>query len=236
MDKFPYRKLLLLTLPWILLWLLPWALWLDALPWVRLGISILVFAAPGIGLSLLLLGKQLNLATHVVSGLAISVLLVGSLGLLGRLLNLPFSYIKPVFALTGLIVLILLMIHSRFEPQFYKPKRFSMITLALLLSMFVLGITTNLRSRFGGDDLSYLAHLTNWQHAQPLGFQDVVFGIGNLDPIRFWFAMLPMNWAFLAEISNLHGLLLLGIYLEPYLVVIAILTIYSVYEDFLKEE
>ncbi|HEX6032952.1 MAG TPA: DUF6077 domain-containing protein, partial [Anaerolineales bacterium] len=188
------------------------------------------------GISLFLLDKRLSLLAHFTSGLTISVLLVGSLGLIGRLFNLPFSYIVPVFALTGLIVLAVLINRSRLASQLYKPKKFSLLTLALLLFMFAVGVIRNIHSPFAGDDFSYLAHLTNWQYAQPLSFQEVVFASGNLDPIRFWLAMFPMDLAFLAETSNLPGILLLGFYLEPYLIVIAILAIYNLYEDFLESE
>jgi hypothetical protein len=201
-----------------------------------LGIGIIVFVVPGMGISLFLLDKQLSLPAHFTSGIAISVLLVGLLGLIGRVFNLPFKYINPVFALTGLIILAAMIIRSRSGWPLYKPKKISFATLGLLLFMFAVGVTRNIHSGFGGDDFSYLAHLTNWQYAQPLSFQEVVFASGNLDPIRFWIAMFPMNLAFLAETSNLHGVLLLGIYLEPYLIVIAILAIYNLYEDLLENE
>jgi hypothetical protein len=236
MRPFHENRFVLGGLLWTLLWIIPWAIWLGSLPWIRLGISIIVFAIPGMGISLLLVGKQFGLSTHFTSGLAISVLLVGSLGLIGRLFSLPFKYISPAFALTGLIVLIVLINHSRSERQLYKPNGFSTITLALLVFMFALGIVVNFQDRLEGDDMSYLAHLTNWQYAQPLSFREVIFGSGSLDPIRFWFAMFPMTLALLAEMSNLHGVLLLGVYLEPYLVAIGILTIYNLYEDFLKEK
>lgn len=200
-----------------------------------MGISILIFCVPGMAISLFLLGERITLYAHFISGLAISVLLVGSLGLFGRMVHLPFGFIRPVFALTGLIALCALPYHSRFERPLYKPKRFSLIALALLLCMFVFGIMTNLQSKFGGDDFSYLAYLTNWQHAQPLSFASILFESGDVDAMRFWLGMFPMNLAFLAELSNLHGLLLLGLYLEPYLVVIAIMTIYGLYEDFLED-
>jgi hypothetical protein len=90
--------------------------------------------------------------------------------------------------------------------------------------------------RFGEDSQSYLAYLTNWRHADPLNFNDVIFGTGGTGPIRFWLALFPMNLAFIAEISNLHGLLLLGIYLEPFLLVSALLVSYILYEDLLQSE
>jgi hypothetical protein len=227
---------ILLMSAWLLLCLSPWAIWLESAPWVRMGISILLFVTPGVTISLLLAGRKLSLFSHFTSGLALSMLLVSVLGLFGRALQLPFSFIKPVFILIGLIGFATIIKQSRPEQQWFKPKRVSVITIFLFLGIAALGILVSFGNRFGGDDLSYLSYLTNWQHAQPLNFQEVIFGSGGHDKIRFWLAMLPMNLAFLAEISNLHGLLLLGFYLEPCCVVIALLALYNLYEDLLQSE
>jgi hypothetical protein len=90
--------------------------------------------------------------------------------------------------------------------------------------------------RFGSDDLTYAAYLTTWQHSPRLDFREVVFGLGDLDHVRFWLAMFPMSQAFLAEISNLHGVLLLGYYLGPIMVAIALLATYSLYTDLLQSD
>ncbi len=218
---------------WLLLWIFPWTIWLEATPWIRLGLSIIIFATPGTALSLLLAGKRLTLLSHLTSGLAVSVLLVSVFGLLGRVLKLPFSFIKPAFIITGLIIFAVLIKQSHSEQQWFKPKKYSAITIVLFLGMAVFGILVAFGNKFSGDDFSYLAYLTSWQHAQPLNFQEIFFGTGSRDSIRFWLAMFPMNLAFLSEISNLHGLLLLGFYLEPFFIVIALLSLYNLYEDLL---
>jgi hypothetical protein len=118
----------------------------------------------------------------------------------------------------------------------YKPKRYSVTILVVFLAVAVLSVMTTMMSSFGGDDFSYLAYLTNWQHAQPLNFHEVIFGSSNLDSVRFWSAMFPMNLAFLAEISNVHGLLLLGVYIESFFVVISLLSFYSLFEDLFQSD
>jgi len=234
--KLKENSIAICALGWILLWLTPWQIWLGSFPWIRLGLGGIIFAVPGTAISLFLMDKRLSLSAHFTSGVAISVVLVGLLGLLGRFFNLPYKYITPVFALTGLIFLLGLISRPHAEHPLYKPGKLSVMSWALLLFMLVFGAMINLQSRFGGDEFSYLAYLTNWQHAQPLNFREVIFGSGNADSIRFWLAMFPMDLAFLAEISNLHGLLLLGLYLEPYLIAIAILATYNLYEDLLEKE
>jgi hypothetical protein len=110
----------ILTLLWIFLWILPWAVWLEALPWVRLGMSIILFTTPGILVSLFLAGKRFTLLGHFTSGLALSVFFVGSLGLIYRVFHLPFAFIKPVFTLTGLIGLLIFCKQSRSNHELYK--------------------------------------------------------------------------------------------------------------------
>jgi hypothetical protein len=46
--------------------------------------------------------------------------------------------------------------------------------------------------------------------------------------------MFPMNQAFLADLSHIHGVLLLGYYFKPVLVVIALLATFHLYEDLLR--
>jgi hypothetical protein len=228
--------LLSLALLWVLLWLYPWTTWLESQPWLRLGVGLLIFTAPGMAISLLLAGKRFTVLVHLVSGLALSVLLVGILGLLGRVLHISFVFVKLAFALAGLISLWALSRRFRNENQLYKPQRFSIESLVMLSFMAALGVATSLTYRFGGDDFSYLAYLTTWQKSPSLNFSDVFFGLGNVGQIRFWLAMLPMGLALLAEISNIHGLLLLGFYLEPFFIVVAILASYNLYEDLLLSE
>ncbi len=227
------NKLLLLPLMWVLLWILPWAGWLNIFPWLRLGISLLLFVIPGLIVSMLLAGVRFSLSGHFSSGLAFSVFFVGVLGFTGRIFHWPFEYIKYLFALSGLIALIK---YSALNYPLYKPARVSGRNLILLLFMIIFGIITNFHSRFSVDDLSYLAYLTNWQHVPMLNFEEVIFGTGVIDSVRFWWGMFPMSLALLAEISHLHGLLLLGFYLEPFLVTFAILAFYNLYEDLLSSE
>jgi hypothetical protein len=76
------------------------------------------------------------------------------------------------------------------------------------------------------DDWTYLASLTNWQQSSSLDFNEVIYGTNEVDSARFWLALYPMGQALLAELSALPGLLLLGNYLEYFLVPIAILSLY----------
>ena len=222
-----------LTLAWILAWALPWVLWIESFPWIRLGISVLILIIPGFMLSLLLVGRRLTIPAHITSGLAISIFTVGLFGLLGRKFHLPFTFIKITFMLFGLVCLLLSTRFSLSGKQFYKQKKNSITTVVILLFTMIIGFAITLKGGLELDDFSYMGYLTTWQHSQALDFKDVFFGLDDVGQIRFWLAMLPMSQALLSEISGIHGLLLIGYYLEPVLVVLAILAAYNLYDGFL---
>ena len=234
--KFDLRFFISLTLPWLLLWYLPWTTWLDNLPWLRLGLAGLIFIAPGTAVSMILIGNRFTLLSHVTSGLTLSIFLVSSLGVMGRIVHLPFAFIKPTFFAAGLFAFLALTLHWRSTQQLFKPKNYSLLFIVLFLFVIVFGALISLTSRFGGDDYTYLAYLTNFQHSTRLSFGEVIFGSGDLEPFRFWLAMFPMNQAFLAELSGLHGVLLLGYYLKPVLVIISMLALYNLFKDLLRSD
>ena len=232
-----YKYLLVSMVLWGLLWLFPWTTWLSAFPWIRLIVSMVIFILPGMIVSLLLADNEFNLPTHFVNGVGFSIFIVGSLGLLGRVFNLPFSYIKPVFALIGLIGMFLLIRYARLGKQFYRIEKLSKLTIISVVVLIGLGVVISLtQNTFGGDDFHYLVYLTNWQHAQPLGFQEVYLASGELDRVRYWLNMFPMNMAFLAELSDLHGLLLIGYYIEPIFIGLSIFGFFNLFNHFLQSE
>jgi hypothetical protein len=73
LSKLKQNPPMLLILLWVSLWIFSWATWWDSLPWVRLGISILIFITPGLLMSLFLVGDRLPLLGHISSGMALSV-------------------------------------------------------------------------------------------------------------------------------------------------------------------
>ena len=222
-----------LVLVWLFFWLAPWTNWLEPLPWMRLGIGFLLFVIPGMITSILLAGDRFSILRHFIGGIAFSVFFVSILGILGRLFHLPFEFIKFSVALIGFITLVMLLRHPNWSRRLYLPTHPSFSTLFILFFLVAFGIVINLMSRTTGDDQTYLAYLTSWQHASHLSFEEVYFRSGTLDSIRFWFAMFPMSLALLADMSNMHGLLLIGFYLEPFLILIAILAAYDLYKNVL---
>lgn len=231
----PHRILLFAVL-WASLFFLPWQDWLEALPWIRLAITLTLFVVPGTAASMLIVDKAFSFLGHIFSGIAISILIIGIFGLLGRVFNYPFSYIKFLFVTIGILLLILLSIKEQNGTELNIPKAYSAVTIIPFLIVSTLAIVNSLSQRFVGDDFHYLVYLTSWQHADPLGFQEVYNGIGGLDRIRYWINTFPMSLGFLSQISGLHGLLLNGLYLEPFLVVLSLAAVWVLFEKLLGSE
>lgn len=228
------NKFLLLAFAWIIIWVIPWADWL-VFKWLRLGVGVILFLVPGVVFSLLLAGDQFDLPFHLLVGFVISVFYVEVLGLIGRIFGLPFDYIKPIFVFTGIVEILLLQKFKAHQLRF-QSAGFSITHVFILIALITFSILLNLQSRFFGDDFSYLAELTNTQQSSSLGFNDNIFGSDRLQPIRFWLAMFSVALAFISEISSLHGLWLLGHYLEPWLVVGSVLSMYYLNKHFLQSD
>jgi hypothetical protein len=235
-HKFDVRVWLLLGFLWVLLWSLPWTTWLNTLPWLRLVLALLIFVAPGLFFSMTWSKDRFSFLGHFLIGISLSMLLVSLLGILGRITHLPFGFIKPIFFVAGLATLFTMTIQIHSGQQLFKPEHLSITTLILLIVLIVFSVFVSLWKRFRIDDFSYLAYLTNWQHASQLNFDEVFHNSGALTEIRFWLAMEPMSLALLSEISGLHGLLLIGFYLGPIFVALAILATYVLYKDLLESE
>ena len=200
---------------------------------VRLGVALLIFIVPGILLYFLIRDEEdadSYLSGILPIGFAFSVCLIAVVGLTGRILGLPFVVVKYTFALVGLLDLIFL--------AFYKPNnvldkqavtdslRNTMRNPPLILALILVTLMSFHDNLFFIDDTTYLAYLTNWQYSGQLGFKNIVHELDVIEYVRFWLAMYPMGQAVLADLSGLPGLLLLSHYLEPYLVLLAVITAY----------
>ncbi|MFC1997363.1 hypothetical protein ACFLXI_07135 [Chloroflexota bacterium] len=150
--------------------------------------------------------------------------------MVGRFIGFSFVSVKYIFAFIGLVE-ILILIKSR--PDLLRQKydlfgkiRNSAKNLPLLATLFIGCVMLFNSYLFFVDDWTYLAYLTNWQQSVSLNFNEVIYGGYATDAARFWFALYPMGQALLSALSNVSGILLLGNYLEFFLMPIAILSMY----------
>ena len=236
------RNLLFIGLLWILLWVIPWgklptvqenlylAFFTDM---IRLGIAIGTFIVPGVLLFLLLRNHSdpVNDRAGIVPiGFALSVFIIAVVGLLGRIAGFSFGLVRNLFAFIGMAELILLMF---FGPDLVISKdwlrqsfRDVVQNPPLLFAIILATLVTCHDSLFFIDDTTYTAYLTNWQHSGHLGFYTIVHPANVVEYARFWLAMYPMGQALLSDLSGVPGLLLMGNYLELFLVPLAVIVSY----------
>ncbi|MCP4140683.1 MAG: hypothetical protein GY755_10410 [Chloroflexi bacterium] len=234
------KSAILSALVWGLAWTVPWGniLVFDGnlaivflVDMFKLGLSITLFIVPGILLYILLESKEnVALGSSVLIGIVFSVLLISALGLLGRVVGLSFEKVKIFFWLIGLGEILLFF--SSEKKRIYTTGRiieaFCQLikNIPLVFAVFLVTLMMFHDSLFFVDDYTYLSYLTSWQHADPLSFKNIVHEMDVLEFPRYWLALLPMSQALLGSLSGIPGLLLLGNYLELYLVFLAVLSLY----------
>jgi len=237
-NKTPF----LIGLAWILVWILPWGKLLSVegniflvfvVDMLKLGIALFLFIIPGMLLYVLIKRadeQRFGLPGILPIGFTLSVTIIAVIGLTGRLLGLSFSVVKYSFALIGLVEIVLLM---KQKPDFRTignhvktAIQSSLRNAPLVLTLILATLMTFHDYLFFIDDTTYLAYLTNWQYSEQLGFKNIVHVADVVERARFWLAMNPMWQAVLADLSGLPGLVLLGNYLELFLVPLAVVTAY----------
>lgn len=223
-----------------MLWILPWGQWISfetniiltfVIGLIKLSIAIILFIAPGICIYLLCINKseeKFFILGLIPIGFSLSVMLIGLIGLIGRLAGFSFFFVKSLFVLFGLVFFLLVYKRniniSNSELIICFRNSANNLTLWFALGLSVLLTFTDLL--FFIDDTTYLAYLTNWQYSQNLGFQNIIHESTVTELERFWLAMYPMGQAILSELSGISGILLFSNYLELLLVPMAVLTTY----------
>lgn len=227
------QKLFGLTLfvaVWSLLWYAPWQSYVQTFIWLKLGFALLIFISPGVSL-FGILARQPNLSLkHLLMGFVFSHLLAALSGTIARAFQLSFGALNNAFWGAGLVFGLLFVFQImdngiQLDTRAFRASR--LIPLVMLLLVALAACLVVLQRIIGDDDLTYLAYLTSFQHATQLDFRDVVLGTGALVHPRFWVMSTPFAQALLANLADVPGILLLGGYYEPFLVLFAVLSWYE---------
>ena len=222
--------LIFMITAWLLLWFASWQPLLSFSMWLQLGIALVILIIPGLCLYGLVQTESSGWLNYITFGFVISHLLLALFGTLGRLVHFSFDLLKHGMMAASLILLILLSI-SRLDS--IRLPRFDIAIIGKILSywpliliLWLAGLMTVQRT-LSDDDLSYLAFLTNWQQSTALNFNDVFFGADKLASVRFWLISTPFSQAYLADLSGLPGIFIVGGYYEPFLAGLSLCCIYE---------
>ena len=218
------------ALAWLLLWYFPWQDKLHHIYWLQLGIGLLIFILPGFCIYGILSEYPSVGFSQITFGFAISNLLFAVLGAIGRLTHLSFEFILFLMMAFGLIFLILYvprLINQGIKSHRKQYKFEYLLVLLSIMMIFVLVGLIVIQRTLSDDDLTYLAYQNIFQHAVSLDFNFPVLDESHLASPRFWLMSVPLTQAFLAAISKMPGILTLGGYYEPFLVLLSVLSWYE---------
>lgn len=212
---------------WVALIVLPWHSTLPGLDMLRVGISLLLFTFPGF-LTFLYFseGKQVTLVS-VLGGFAVSIFITGILGVVARLFQLDFIFIRWVFLFLGVVVLTVYFVKKiNLQWQFDKLIWWEALLLIICIGGGVYFMTIAQPPLIHDDAFTYNALLYYYQHAPALNFE-FPDALNRLEIPRFWIAYWPLVEAMLSSFSGVDGLFLTGSLLPPFLAGLSFLSVYT---------
>lgn len=212
---------------WLFLSLFPWQSWFAGADIPRFLLGLALFFVPGV-FTFLLVSDDKNLSPRVLfGGFVISIFATGLLGLLARLLQLNFTFIRWGFALWGAAAIFLFFAcEVKITFQFEKPTWWEVLSFLLAAGGAAYFASLAQPPLIHDDAFTYNALLYYYQHAEALIFKFPV-SLDRLEIPRFWIAYFPLVEAMISDLSGVDGLLVTGVYLPPALACLSFLGIYT---------
>jgi hypothetical protein len=212
---------------WLVLSLFSWQAWFESFFIPRFIVGLSLFFVPGV-FTFLLLSEDKNLSPRVLfGGLVVSIFVTGLLGVLARLFQLNFAFIRWGFALWGTAAIFLFFVREvKVTLQFDKPTWWEIISLLLAAGGAIYFASLAKPPLIHDDAFAYNALLYYYQHAAALIFKFPV-SLDRLEIPRFWIAYWPLVEAMISDLSGVDGLIITGVYLPPALACISFLGIYT---------
>lgn len=212
---------------WLFLSLIPWQSWFESAEIPRFVFGLALFFVPGI-FTFLLITEDKNLSSRVLfGGFVISIFATGLFGLLARLFQLNFTFLRLGFALWGAAALVLFFVREvKVTFQFEKPTWWEVLSLLAATGGAIYFASLAKPPLIHDDAFTYNALLYYYQHAEALIFKFPV-SLDRLEIPRFWIAYWPLVEAMISDLSGVDGLLVTGVYLPPALACLSFLSIYT---------
>jgi hypothetical protein len=214
-------------LAWLFLSLFPWQAWFESAAVLRFMVGLLLYLVPGI-FTFLYVSEDRNFSPRVLlGGFIVSVFATGLLGVLARLFQLNFTFIRWGFSIWGAAAVFLFFLRDvKVTFQFEKFAWWEILSL-LMATVGALYFASLAQPPLIHDDaFTYNALLYYYQHAAALNFQ-FPSALSRLEIPRFWIAYWPLVEATISGLSKVDGLIITGAYLPPALACFSFLGIYS---------
>ncbi|MBL8064138.1 MAG: hypothetical protein JNK32_14005 [Anaerolineales bacterium] len=212
---------------WLFFALFPWHSVLADFDMLRVGLALILYAIPG-SLTFLALSesKEVTLLS-LLGGLTVSIFATGLLGVGARFFQLNFTFIRWMFALWGVGILVVyylknIVIIWKFERTTWWEAL--LLVVAAGCAIYFAGIASP--PLIHDDAFTYNALLYYFQNAPALTF-DFPDALNRLEIPRFWIAYWPLVEAMISSFSGVDGLFVTGSLLPPLLACLSFLSVYT---------
>lgn len=224
------NKIILVTaisIAWIYLALFPWQDLLANFLAVRFILGFILFTLPGALTFFLISDDHSSWNRLVLGGFVLSILGVGILGLLARLFQLNFTFIRTGFMLWGVFTIYLFIKQGiKLDLQPARLPWWEIVILLVAIGGALFFVSLARPPLIHDDAFTYNALIYYYQHADKLNF---IFpdALNRLEIPRFWIAYWPLVEAMISQLSQVDGLIVAGSFLPPALACLSFLGIYT---------
>ena len=173
--------------------------------WMRVAFAGVLFVLPGgFIFSLIPVRDSWNIIDFAGYGFAISLVLMGILGLLARTLHWTFDLIEIFWY--GLIILGLIAFSLKMKNRSARLAKFSASSKALLAIILVQVLLFAYSGVFviNLDQHTYNAEVTNFLREEPLDWLEIYYDTGNLISDRFYLSYWTLAQSLMVDISGVH--------------------------------
>lgn len=211
---------------WLFFALYPWQSWL-AVDILRFALGVLIYLVPGLLTFNVLYEEHTLTFKSILGGLMMSIFVTGLLGVIARFFHLNFTFIRWVFALWGIAILLVYYFkRANISIQFEKISWWEFALLALSAGCAVYVSSIAQPPLVQDDAFTYNALLYYFQNAPALTFE-FPDALNRLEIPRFWIAYWPLVEALISGFSGVDGLLIAGAFLPPLLAVFSFMAVYT---------
>jgi hypothetical protein len=211
---------------WIFFALYPWQSWL-AMDILRFALGVLIYLVPGLLTFNAIYEEHTLTFKSILGGMMVSIFVTGLLGVIARFFHLNFTFIRWVFALWGIAILLVYYFkRANIFIQFEKMTWWEAALLALSAGCAVYVSSIAQPPLVQDDAFTYNALLYYFQNAPALTFE-FPDALNRLEIPRFWIAYWPLVEALISGFSGVDGLLITGSFLPPLLAVFSFMAVYA---------
>lgn len=227
MKKNQLAFLLLSIVFWFFLALFPWQSRLEEWMVVRFLIGVIIYLAPGV-LTFLYLSEDKDITPRIfLGGFVVSIFVTGLLGIIARLFQLNFDFIRLVFALWGASMIFLFYLKPvNIVLKIEKLAWWEAILFAFTAVGVLYFASITEPPLIHDDAFTYNALIYYYQNAPVLDF-NFPNSLSRLEIPRFWIAYWPLVEALISGFSGVDGLFIAGTLLPPLLAAFSFIGIYT---------